>query len=316
MCRSHDCQTSLASKWALAPLGESATLNIHSAAYEFQTAPFCCMLKEIGKRLGEVNWNGLLDECWEWIVFTEQCRLADGDIKWRKQKTVQQHYVQRFTVYTVSPWVDKLVRSAFFNLVLSQQSKFWKFFLKFLEIRDLGQSFVIRLQSWYFFFLVGQRQTLPRQHSLPKDRETIVEEVVREIDLTCCGTSPLLPPTAPLLFHLAHHFLVGYQSLVCPLFSSIHFHASHLQAKHKRTEDINHRDAVTLSDSLVTLQGVATVSLHQGSLTSEEVCLSECKRKTNSTDEVVSTHFTFSIYPEVLPVNWPRKIHKLELLII
>lgn len=53
-------------------------------------------------------------------MFTEQCRLADGDIKWRKQKTVQQHYVQRFTVYTVSPWVDKLV----FNLVLSQQSKF------------------------------------------------------------------------------------------------------------------------------------------------------------------------------------------------
>lgn len=85
MCRSHDCQTSPASKWALAPRGESATLNIHSAAYEFKTAPHCCMLKEIGKRLGEVNRNGLLGECWERIMFTEQCRLTDGDIKWRKR---------------------------------------------------------------------------------------------------------------------------------------------------------------------------------------------------------------------------------------
>lgn len=85
MCRSHDCQTSPASKWALAPRGESATLNIHSAAYEFKAAPHCCMLKEIGKRLGEVNGNGLLGECWERIMFTEQCRLTDGDIKWRER---------------------------------------------------------------------------------------------------------------------------------------------------------------------------------------------------------------------------------------
>lgn len=206
MCRSHDCQTSLASKWALAPLGESATLNIHSAAYEFQTAPFCCMLKEIGKRLGEVNWNGLLDECWEWIVFTEQCRLADGDIKWRKQKTVQQHYVQRFTVYTVSPWVDKLVRSAFFNLVLSQQSKFWKFFLKFLEIRDLGQSFVIRLQSWYFLFFSGTK-TNPASSALPaqgqRDHSWRSSEgdrfsLLRDKSLATSHSSSPLSPGPPL----------------------------------------------------------------------------------------------------------------------
>ena len=42
-------------KWVGAPRGERATLNIHRAAYEFNRAPHCCMLKEIGKRLGEVN---------------------------------------------------------------------------------------------------------------------------------------------------------------------------------------------------------------------------------------------------------------------
>lgn len=60
MCRSHDCQAGPASKWALAPRGESATLNRRGAAYEFKTAPRCCVLKEIGKRLGEVNSNDLL----------------------------------------------------------------------------------------------------------------------------------------------------------------------------------------------------------------------------------------------------------------
>lgn len=49
MCSSRDCQTSTASKWALAPHGESAMLSIRSTAYEFKTALHCCMLKEIGK---------------------------------------------------------------------------------------------------------------------------------------------------------------------------------------------------------------------------------------------------------------------------
>lgn len=37
------------------PRGGSAMLNIHRKAYEFKTAPHCCVLKEIGKRVGEVS---------------------------------------------------------------------------------------------------------------------------------------------------------------------------------------------------------------------------------------------------------------------
>ena len=48
-----------------APRGEEAMLNIHSAAHEFQTAPWRCVLKKIGKRLGEpeLKWF-VADECW------------------------------------------------------------------------------------------------------------------------------------------------------------------------------------------------------------------------------------------------------------
>lgn len=109
----------------------------------------------------------------------------------------------------------------------------------------------------------GQRQTLPSQHSASKDRGAVVEEEVRKIDLTCCGTSPLLPPTPPLLFHLVHRTLVRYQSLVRPLPSLLPLPL--LQRTHKHTEDINHTAAAALSDSLVTFSGVATVSLHRGS---------------------------------------------------
>lgn len=109
----------------------------------------------------------------------------------------------------------------------------------------------------------GQRQTLPSQHSASKDRGAVVEEEVRKIDLTCCGTSPLLPPTPPLLFHLVHRSLVRYQSLVRPLPSLLPLPL--LQRTHKHTEHINHTAAAALSDSLVTFSGVATVSLHQGS---------------------------------------------------
>lgn len=37
MCWSRGCQTILASKWALAPHGEGANLNIHRTAYEFSS---------------------------------------------------------------------------------------------------------------------------------------------------------------------------------------------------------------------------------------------------------------------------------------
>lgn len=56
MCSNHDCQTSTASKWALAPHGESAMLSVHSSAYEFRTALLCCVLKEIGK-WSELKWS-------------------------------------------------------------------------------------------------------------------------------------------------------------------------------------------------------------------------------------------------------------------
>ena len=45
MCCSVCVGAMTASKWALAPRGESAMLNIHSTAYEFKAAPHCCMLK-------------------------------------------------------------------------------------------------------------------------------------------------------------------------------------------------------------------------------------------------------------------------------
>lgn len=56
---------------------------------------------------------------------------------------------------------------------------------------------------------------------------------------------------------------------------TLHPPPSHLQDTHKHTEDINHRAAVTLSDSLVTLSGTATVSLHRGS---ERKCVCVSKR--------------------------------------
>lgn len=43
-------------------------------------------LRKLASDLGKWIEMVFADECWERIMFTEQCRLTDGDIKWRKHK--------------------------------------------------------------------------------------------------------------------------------------------------------------------------------------------------------------------------------------
>lgn len=136
-------------------------------------------------------------------MFTEQRRLTSEDVKCGEQTTMRQEISTQHLSFYNRP--DEFPFSSFstsFGGITAIKYKVS------CEHQVLGRTLVIRLHSWYSFERGGggQRQTLLTQQSQPKDRGTVAEEEMREIDLTRSDTSPSLSPTlrSPFTFPLPH----------------------------------------------------------------------------------------------------------------